>query len=637
MADKRKVLALEIGKLTDPGLVRSHKLDSLGFYTPADPELHYTKGELFLVADGMQGEENGVRASRQVADVIIKSFYEAPVSSDIDTNLQHAFNLANMHLFNTNQSEGLHEAGVSATCAVIHRGKLVVAHAGATRLYLIQGNKIKQLTIDEPGNTRVLGVGAATEVDLVTQSLHPGDQVLLCSDGLYSALTSREIGSLALRYSPQQACEHMVTLAKKRGGQDNVTVIQIKVVGLVAIPDEFVAPIEDSFNLHPDAPKPTPRINRTTVRLEQEDPIEFEEEFEETFEENKEYLPPIPDGLSMKAEMYTENPDGFPDEPETVENSNGNNLLDEDYAEDFGGLSRRLRRRPLGANWRELLPEWLPKAAYAALALALLVFIVFLSTTDLSFYGSKNPRPYATPVDSVAADTISEPVEALFEAEVEPEIPLRKMTLGLINGARISAAEMTRLRKSLQGSGFEDVVISQVSPRYLNRQRSKIIYRFPENDMPLPVLEKAELLKDVVSKRFGKVLEVVRSDISITIGKDFSLQNMRPDTLKRQMLLSENSRPVRVEILNGCGAKGLAGHLEAALTNVQFDNTHFVRVIDARNAAEIEHKTTFFESRPEDIALATFLAQAMGFKQPSKRINCAGFVDIQLVLGTDFK
>ncbi|MCK5737794.1 SpoIIE family protein phosphatase, partial [bacterium] len=600
MADKRKVLALEIGKLTDPGLVRSHKLDSLGFYTPADPELHYTKGELFLVADGMQGEENGVRASRQVADVIIKSFYEAPVSSAIDTNLQHAFNLANMHIFNTNQSEGLHEAGVSATCAVIHRGKLVVAHAGATRLYLIQGNKIKQLTIDEPGNTRVLGVGAATEVDLVTQSLHPGDQVLLCSDGLYTALTSREIGSLALRYSPQQACEHMVTLAKKRGGQDNVTVIQIKVVGLVAIPDEFVAPIEDSFNLHPDAPKPTPRINRTTVRLEQEEPIEFEG--------NKESLPPLPDELSMKGEMYTENQNGFSDEAKTAGNNNGNNLLDEDYAKGFGGFPRRLLRRPLGAHWRESLPEWLPKAAYTALAVALILFIVFLMTTDLSFYGSRNPRPYATPIDSVAADTISEPVEALFEVEAEPEVPLRKMTLGLINGARLSAAEMTRLRNSLQGSGFENVVISQVNPTFLNRKRSKIIYRFPESGMPLPVLEKAELLKDTVSKRFGKVLEVVRSDISITIGSDFSLQNMRPDTLKKQMIQSENSRPVRVEILNGCGTKGLAGHLEAALTNVQFDNTHFVRVIDARNAAEIIHKTTFFESRPEDIALAAYLA-----------------------------
>jgi protein phosphatase len=71
-------------------------------------------------------------------------------------------------------------------------------------------------------------MGSHPEVEVTTWQepfpLREGDQFLLCSDGLYDLVEDEEIKQIVLASDPQNACENLVTLAKDRGGHDNITV-----------------------------------------------------------------------------------------------------------------------------------------------------------------------------------------------------------------------------------------------------------------------------------------------------------------------------------------------------------------------------------------------------------------------------
>src|SRR5580704_6693558 len=58
------MLDLEFVERTDVGRVRDHNEDSLGFASPANPAQVRTHGWLFVLADGVGGQEQGEVASR---------------------------------------------------------------------------------------------------------------------------------------------------------------------------------------------------------------------------------------------------------------------------------------------------------------------------------------------------------------------------------------------------------------------------------------------------------------------------------------------------------------------------------------------------------------------------------------------
>jgi serine/threonine protein phosphatase PrpC len=74
-------------------------------------------------------------------------------------------------------------------------------------------------------------LGAEPRLELETQTLwvwdleagEVEDYLVLCSDGLYSLVSDKEIANSISNSSPQEACVHLVELAKSRGGFDNIT------------------------------------------------------------------------------------------------------------------------------------------------------------------------------------------------------------------------------------------------------------------------------------------------------------------------------------------------------------------------------------------------------------------------------
>jgi protein phosphatase len=62
-------------------------------------------------------------------------------------------------------------------------------------------------------------------VDIYSQHLPPGTSILLCSDGLWKGINNDETLKEIINASatPQAACEKLVALANKNGGEDNIT------------------------------------------------------------------------------------------------------------------------------------------------------------------------------------------------------------------------------------------------------------------------------------------------------------------------------------------------------------------------------------------------------------------------------
>jgi hypothetical protein len=80
---------------------------------------------------------------------------------------------------------------------------------------------------------RALGTGPEVQPDVFGPIvLQAGDRVLLCSDGLTTAVTDRGIAGVIGEFAPVQAARQLVERARTAGAQDNVTVL---LVGLDAV------------------------------------------------------------------------------------------------------------------------------------------------------------------------------------------------------------------------------------------------------------------------------------------------------------------------------------------------------------------------------------------------------------------
>ena len=66
------------------------------------------------------------------------------------------------------------------------------------------------------------------DVDTSSIEIEPGDYFLLCSDGLYGKVSDTDISKIVQKHS-LGAVPILVNLANERGGEDNITVIVVKV------------------------------------------------------------------------------------------------------------------------------------------------------------------------------------------------------------------------------------------------------------------------------------------------------------------------------------------------------------------------------------------------------------------------
>jgi serine/threonine protein phosphatase PrpC len=271
------VIELRAGAATDVGLVRSNNQDELLVATP-----------LFAVADGMGGAAAGEVASATAVQYLRESFEAVEATPE---NLLTAAQTANRAVWD--QAEANPEMrGMGTTLvalALVADGRLAAINVGDSRLYLLHDGELEQVTSDHnlvaelvaegrlspeeaeyhPRRnimTRALGVDPDVPVDLFMLDAQPGDRFLLCSDGLSRELRDDVISSLLRRLAdPEEAARELVNEAKRRGGNDNITVVVIDVVDPTAEKD--AAPAPPAAVEAPAPVEPAPKARRRGAGL----------------------------------------------------------------------------------------------------------------------------------------------------------------------------------------------------------------------------------------------------------------------------------------------------------------------------------------------------------------------------------
>lgn len=209
---------------------------------------------LFLVADGMGGQELGEQASGLAVDIIPRVVQDRLAAHDnADVAVQRALAEANEAIVQAGQQqpEG-RRMGTTAVVALQRDNRCYVAGLGDSRAYLIRGDKVEQLTIDHSVAQALVASGALTQEEArqspLQNVLHKflgcagmpdgaevypftpevGDRLLLASDGLTNHISDEDLReSWKLHPNPQDWADHLVHLALERGSRDNVTCVVV--------------------------------------------------------------------------------------------------------------------------------------------------------------------------------------------------------------------------------------------------------------------------------------------------------------------------------------------------------------------------------------------------------------------------
>jgi len=250
------MLELEFAQLSDVGRVRPHNEDYIGYSAPQTPERGRTHGWLFVLADGVGGQEQGEVASHAAVESVLSNFPTAGSGEPPLGLLGRLIQQANGRVFETALAAGRAGAGMATTivACLLRHDRVAVAHVGDSRCYLIRRGAIESLTRDhtmaneqvrlgvisrqeaDEGDTRhllsrSLGGGLFVGVETSDHQIFPGDVLLLCSDGLHGAVPPADILKIlaAASIDLQAAARQLVEIANERDGSDNVSVQLIRV------------------------------------------------------------------------------------------------------------------------------------------------------------------------------------------------------------------------------------------------------------------------------------------------------------------------------------------------------------------------------------------------------------------------
>lgn len=243
---------MELAFLSDTGQLRNNNEDS----ALTDPDLG-----LGMVADGMGGHSSGEVASSIAVKVTRDKFesmrrtrlkpgaYDAKYALEAN-QLAFAVQLANSVIYEAGNSAPENKGmGTTLSVILLNGDKIILAHIGDSRVYLFRDGTLQQITEDhslvmehvrqglltqEQAEksplqnilTRALGTQKTPAIDLKEVGVMENDRFLLCTDGLFKAVTVDKIAGI-MKAAPdgQKACELLVKAANENGGPDNITVV----------------------------------------------------------------------------------------------------------------------------------------------------------------------------------------------------------------------------------------------------------------------------------------------------------------------------------------------------------------------------------------------------------------------------
>jgi serine/threonine protein phosphatase PrpC len=244
-------LRLQVAGITHRGTVRENNEDcvAVGFWASQetmesargfDHRLDQPLG--CIVADGMGGHNDGERASLLIARSLARRLSTLGPAS-VSTSVR----AVNAELF-AQLREHPEWAGMGSTAVGLaaHEAKLAIFNVGDSRAYKVAQSGLLQLSVDDSlqpnwkagsgreRSTQLLQCfgGRATFTDIephvVLEPCVAGSTYLLCSDGVYEALTEAQMAAL-IGADLQGSAEALLRGALEKKARDNVTVALVRV------------------------------------------------------------------------------------------------------------------------------------------------------------------------------------------------------------------------------------------------------------------------------------------------------------------------------------------------------------------------------------------------------------------------
>jgi PPM family protein phosphatase len=244
--------------VSDTGPVRKNNEDSWA----VEDDL-----QLYVVADGMGGHSAGEVASRLAVEALVSFIRRSHEETDVSwpygidpmlslqaNRLRTAINLANRRVFRAAETHDDYTGmGTTVVAALVADDRLIVGSVGDSRLYLLSGGSLVQMTQDdtwaatmlaERGGkdpialahhpmrhvlTNVLGPRDSTNVHISEHLLTAGDTMMLCSDGLYGVVDDPTLLALMQEKGELEAiAARLVRTAIENGTRDNITALVMR-------------------------------------------------------------------------------------------------------------------------------------------------------------------------------------------------------------------------------------------------------------------------------------------------------------------------------------------------------------------------------------------------------------------------
>ena len=281
---------LHIAAKSHPGMRGKNNEDRFAVSAFRLSQQQPTPAVFATISDGIGGHRAGEVAAELAVDTISQLVAESDGSQPVQTMRQAISRASQVIREQAERDPQLSGMGATCVCAWVIADRLYAAWVGDSRIYLVRHGDIYQLSTDHTWVQEALAAGAITpeqarnhpnahiirrhlgssqpvepdfrlrlnpmESDTQPETnqgmkLLPGDQLILCSDGLTDLVNQSELLSEVDAHGQEKALDRLVSLANQRGGHDNITVISLRV------------PLEDTMRL-PLGRKLPPRNWRST-------------------------------------------------------------------------------------------------------------------------------------------------------------------------------------------------------------------------------------------------------------------------------------------------------------------------------------------------------------------------------------
>lgn len=269
---------LHVAAQTHPGMTGKQNEDRFAVSAYRVGSNNPTPAVFAVVADGIGGHRAGEQAAEMAVNAISHTVARSDGFEPLATLQQAIHNASQMIASQARDDTQRLGMGTTCACVWVIGQRLYTASVGDSRIYLLRGTTMRQLTTDhtwvqeaiekgilDAGHAqdhpnihvirRYLGSVKPPAADLRmrvrgdesdTQAkanqgfpLRPGDRLLLCTDGLTDEVSDEEIRSTAAERRPVKSsavkldsvAKGLIKLANSHGGHDNITVVLIQVPG----------------------------------------------------------------------------------------------------------------------------------------------------------------------------------------------------------------------------------------------------------------------------------------------------------------------------------------------------------------------------------------------------------------------